>query len=229
MEDALAVAVDSGDAVRQPAARTRPTRVLLVAESAAAASALSRLLESHDSTQIVGQVRTITDVSSAIAELAPDVVLWHVAAIDVAHDEKLFVHQSRFVVVIEHLEARWVRHLLAGRVHALLVGNPGGPELLAAIQGAAEGLVAISPVLTSLLRPGTAIADSADYPEHLTAREQEILEMMMEGLSNKEIALCLNVSTHTVKFHISSVLGKLGASSRTEAITIGLRRGLITI
>ncbi len=53
--------------------------------------------------------------------------------------------------------------------------------------------------------------------------------MMMEGLSNKEIALQLNVSVHTVKFHISSILGKLGAASRTEATTIGLRRGLLTI
>ena len=66
-------------------------------------------------------------------------------------------------------------------------------------------------------------------PEELTPREHEVLEMMVEGLSNKEIAVQLNVSVHTVKFHISSILGKLGAASRTEATTIGLRLGLITI
>ena len=71
------------------------------------------------------------------------------------------------------------------------------------------------------------IADAS--PEHLTLREREVLEMMMEGLSNKEIAACLNISAHTVKFHISSILGKLGASTRTEAAASGLRRGLITI
>ena len=71
------------------------------------------------------------------------------------------------------------------------------------------------------------IADG--FPEHLTPREREVLEMMSEGLSNKEIAAQLKISPHTVKFHISSILGKLGASSRTEATTIGLRRGLITI
>ena len=68
-----------------------------------------------------------------------------------------------------------------------------------------------------------------DFPEHLTLREREVLEMMNDGLSNKEIAVQLNISAHTVKFDISSILGKLGASSRTEATTIGLRRGLITI
>ena len=67
------------------------------------------------------------------------------------------------------------------------------------------------------------------FPEKLTQRELEVLEMMSEGLSNKEIAALLNISVHTAKFHISSILGKLGASSRTEATAIGLRHGLITI
>ena len=65
--------------------------------------------------------------------------------------------------------------------------------------------------------------------EELTRREMEVLRMVADGLSNREIAARLSVSEHTIKFHISSVLGKLGASSRTEAVTQGIKRGLILL
>jgi len=65
--------------------------------------------------------------------------------------------------------------------------------------------------------------------EALTEREQQVLAMMADGLANKEIASQLGISTHTVKFHISSILGKLGASSRTEAVSIGMRSGRVVI
>ncbi len=65
--------------------------------------------------------------------------------------------------------------------------------------------------------------------EPLTARETEVLTMLAEGLGNKRIAARLGISEHTVKFHVASVLGKLSATSRTEAVTIGVRAGLIMI
>ncbi len=65
--------------------------------------------------------------------------------------------------------------------------------------------------------------------EELTPREIEVLRMMAEGLGNKEIAVRLGISDHTVKFHISSILAKVGASSRTEAVTIGIRMGLVLL
>src|SRR2546421_277118 len=62
--------------------------------------------------------------------------------------------------------------------------------------------------------------------EDLTPREMEVLEMLAEALANKMIARRLGISEHTVKFHIASIFGKLGASTRTEAVTIGIRQGL---
>ncbi len=71
-------------------------------------------------------------------------------------------------------------------------------------------------------------ADS-ELRENLTAREREVLDMLAEGASNKAIAFQLNISEHTVKFHVASIFGKLDASTRTEAVTVALRRGLILL
>ena len=65
--------------------------------------------------------------------------------------------------------------------------------------------------------------------ETLTTREREVLALMARGLPNKQIAARLSISLHTVKFHVASVLAKLGASSRTEAVTLGARRGAVSL
>jgi len=70
-------------------------------------------------------------------------------------------------------------------------------------------------------------ADTAGISEELTSRETEVLRLLAEGSSNREIADRLDISEHTIKFHIRSILGKLGASTRTEAVTRGFRAGLI--
>jgi len=69
----------------------------------------------------------------------------------------------------------------------------------------------------------------SEFSEEITSRETDVLRMLAEGLVNKDIAARLGISEHTVKFHISSILDKLGASTRTEAVTLGIRRGLIPI
>jgi DNA-binding NarL/FixJ family response regulator len=74
-----------------------------------------------------------------------------------------------------------------------------------------------------------SLPESPDEMEHLTAREREVLGLMSGGLGNKQIAARLGISEHTVKFHTSSILAKLSAGSRTEAVSQGIRRGLIML
>jgi DNA-binding NarL/FixJ family response regulator len=81
-------------------------------------------------------------------------------------------------------------------------------------------------VFDKALVPGRPVEDTA---ESLTARELDVLRLLAEGSGNKEIALHLKISEHTIKFHISSILGKLGVSSRTEAVSRGLRASLIDL
>lgn len=105
-------------------------------------------------------------------------------------------------------------------------------RLQTAIVAAAQGFVTLpSPAAERILGQRVPVEamniDSPDEP--LTLREREVLEMVSRGLSNKMIARRLSISEHTVKFHVSSIYTKLGAASRTDAVSRGVRRGLITL
>jgi DNA-binding NarL/FixJ family response regulator len=99
-------------------------------------------------------------------------------------------------------------------------------QFQAALGAIKSGLQVVDPKLLHEEVPAESVNSGA---EELTEREQEVLTMMGEGLSNKEISSRMAISTHTVKFHISSILGKLGAASRTEAVSIGVKSGRLTI
>ena len=116
-----------------------------------------------------------------------------------------------------------------GLVRGVLPRDAGGGEILAAVEAVAAGLVALHPDALDALRrrgPAPAVSDPADP---LTARELEVLGMLAEGLGNKAIAARLAISSHTAKFHVAAIMGKLGARSRTEAVALGMRRGLVAI
>jgi DNA-binding NarL/FixJ family response regulator len=105
-------------------------------------------------------------------------------------------------------------------------------EILAAIHALGEGLIVGSPSLLTGLRASSqpiSLESLEPLEEPLTNRELEILQFIAQGLANKQIALQLEISEHTVKFHLSSIYAKLGATNRTEAVNIGIRRGLISL
>ena len=102
-------------------------------------------------------------------------------------------------------------------------------ETIIAIEAVMAGLIVIHPELASFRERDSAIAPLPPSEIPLTSREVEVLQLLAAGLDNKAIALKLNISKHTVKFHISSILAKLNVSSRTEAVTLGLRQGLILL
>jgi DNA-binding NarL/FixJ family response regulator len=109
------------------------------------------------------------------------------------------------------------------RLRAILPHNAPAVEIVAAVQAVAAGFVLLRPeeAARTFLPRATAGADS------LTPRELEVLQMIAAGESNKRIAWRLGISEHTVKFHVASILSKLAAGSRAEAVTVGIRRGLI--
>jgi DNA-binding NarL/FixJ family response regulator len=146
------------------------------------------------------------------------------------------------IALAENPEPRWTAAALAAGIIAILSREVMADELKLAFMAADAGLVLLHP--SSIQHPALRFPDfeeqedfghkNAAYREDgsatmeaLTPREHEVLRLLSSGLGNREIAQRLAISEHTVKFHVSSVLGKLGAGSRTEAVTQGIRKGLI--
>jgi two-component system, NarL family, nitrate/nitrite response regulator NarL len=128
--------------------------------------------------------------------------------------------------------ARALRGMLL-RGWAIVSREASAAELRAATTAAAEGFAVLpAPVATRLLPERVPLSDDAlaeSSPESLTPREREVLELLAQGLSNRQIGERLGISEHTAKFHVASLCGKLGAVSRTEAVSRGVRRGLLTL
>jgi DNA-binding NarL/FixJ family response regulator len=136
------------------------------------------------------------------------------------------------VALIDAPEARWVSTALASGTNAIITREPSSEELCLALDAAEAGMVLLHPSSAQALsaRSLSPLASlDADEADELTARERQVLRLLGDGLGNKQIAARLAISEHTAKFHISSILGKLNVVSRTEAVSQGIKRGLIPI
>jgi DNA-binding NarL/FixJ family response regulator len=137
------------------------------------------------------------------------------------------------VALIDEPDPQWVRSVLIAPINGIIGRDASREELQLAIQAAEAGLVLLHPTSARSIQHSSlaGINDNRaeELVEQLTSRESEVLRLVSMGLGNKEVAARLAISEHTVKFHISSILGKLHAASRTEAVSLGIRRGLIPI
>jgi two-component system, NarL family, response regulator YdfI len=139
--------------------------------------------------------------------------------------------EAAIVILSDHTDPRGLAEALRAGVRAVLPSDSSPDQLVAAIEAASAGLVVMHPVEVEAMFPAAQPASRplAELSEPLTPRESEVLQMLASGLPNKEIAARLTISEHTVKFHVASILGKLGAGSRTEAVSLGIRRGLVLL
>ncbi|HEY9642965.1 MAG TPA: response regulator transcription factor [Coleofasciculaceae cyanobacterium] len=203
-------------------------RVLVVADSAIVRAGLAALLSDSAALTVVGTASQPT--ADELATLQPDVVLldW-----DGQEEEGWLPAEETlpWVILGDELPSAWISEALRLNVRGLLPKDTIAPELIAAITAVAEGLTVLHPdFLERLLSTQPTFQPAlAAVNQSLTPREIEVLGMLAEGLGNKAIAKRLHISEHTVKFHIGSIFSKLNASSRTEAVTLGARQGLILL
>jgi two-component system, NarL family, response regulator YdfI len=204
-------------------------RIAVVATSAVRRVGLESIVRSHADLYLAG--------SGAVASLVPfarntdlDVIVIDSDSIrDLLREP---ISEAALVLLTEVSDARSVARLLRAGVRAILSRESDPDDVLSAIYAVYDGLVLLSPATAKSLAAvygDQPLEVEDEVSEEMTSRETEVLRMLAEGLVNREIAARLGVSEHTVKFHISSILDKLGASTRTEAVTLGIRRGLIPI
>jgi two-component system, NarL family, response regulator YdfI len=208
-------------------------RVLIRAPSPAVRAGLESLLRPFASLQVIDDLSDgVSDSAGPLVDLQPDVILAEVENRNGEGSAEILdeaVAGIPLVLLVRGSIAEWTGALRQG-VKAVLPDNATGPQIAAAIEAVGVGLTVIHPSDIESFLPARALNESwRTLPEALTAREIETLRSMADGLSNKEIAARLGISEHTVKFHVASVMGKLGAASRTEAVTTGIRHGLVLI
>jgi DNA-binding NarL/FixJ family response regulator len=210
-------------------------RVFIVAASPLIRAGLQSML-ADSRFDIVGSAADLESLSGQFVDVEPDVVL--VEAATYAQEELVnalevaeLAQEYPVILLSQQPKTAWLSKALRAGVRAVLPRDVAPEQLRAALEAAAAGLVVIHPseldtVLSATVGPSAPLDELL---EPLTRREREVLQMLAAGLANKEIAARLAISDHTVKFHVASILGKLGASTRTEAVSAGIRRGLVML
>lgn len=211
-------------------------RVVIVSRYPAVRAGLSTLLESDVALEVVGAVSNAADLQSLLADTRVDV-----AVVDVEAMEREAVLGA-------------VSSASPGNTQAIVLVDPGDPitraaspaqmdasgwsvlsrdadceQLAAAIRAVAARLYVFDPALLSSVRSSEELRSETGHNPALSSREREVLQLLARGLPNKSIAARLDISPHTVKFHVTSIMAKLGASSRTEAVTLAARSGELSL
>lgn len=210
-------------------------RVLVEAKSAVTRAGLESLVRGDPRFTLAGEGYRDGDLLRALHEHTPEVVLLNSSSALLPQSLQAVLHEPgapALVLLVANLVRSELRRALQSGARSILLADSTPNEILSTLEAAVAGLVTISPeVLDSLLPASaeTAAPDDVPFGEPLTARESEILSLVANGAGNREIASKLRISEHTVKFHVHSILAKLGAATRTEAVSRGYKKGLIIL
>jgi two-component system, NarL family, response regulator LiaR len=209
---------------------TKPIRVMLVDDHSVVRSGLNAMLSAEDSLELAGEASDGAEAVRLVERVKPDVILMDllmpvmdgVAATRAIHDR---FPDIRIIVLTSFKEREQVDGALKAGAMSYLLKTVSASELVSAIRGAMAGQSKLSSEATQVLIQEMRNPSARDYD--LTAREKEILKLMVDGLPNTEIANNLGVSPSTAKFHVSNILSKLGVTSRTEAVSMALKQKLV--
>jgi len=213
-------------------------RVFVVDDHPVVCDGIRRMLETEPDIQVVGEAHSAEEAIGKIPSLDPHVVLMDVRlpgmdGIDAVRYLKR-VESGLNIIVLTSYGDEYLAQAVEAGATGYLLKRAGRDELIRAIRATWEGECPIDPSLTHQLF--TEFADLAKSKRRfssvespLSSRETQILQQIAQGKSNKEVAQSLNISERTVKNHITSILSKLNAHDRTQAVLAALRKNLISM
>jgi len=209
---------------------THPIRVMLVDDHTMVRRGLATFLKVYEDMLLVGEAETGEAAVELCAEVLPDVILMDMflPAMDGAATTQAIRQrypQIQVIVLTSFKEGKLIKNALEAGAIGYLLKDVSADDLVRAIRAAHAGRATLSP------EAAQALVEESNLPpapgQDLTEREREVLTLMIEGLNNVQIAGRLTVSPSTIKSHVSNILSKLGVASRTEAVTLALRNGII--
>lgn len=209
-------------------------RVMLVDDHAILREGIRAMLAYHDDFVVVGEAPNGAEALALVGELQPDVVLMDIAmekmnGLEATRLISQKYPHTRVLVLSQHDDRQYVLPLLQAGASGYLLKRALGNDLINALHTVARGEVYLDPNVSGILideiRQRDAQGQTAQ--EDLTEREQEILVLVVEGLSNNQIAERVHLSENTVKKHLRSILEKLHLSNRVEAAVYAVREGLV--
>jgi NarL family two-component system response regulator LiaR len=204
-----------------------PIRVLIVDDHDMLREGLAAFLRAFHDLQLVGEASSGSEAIRLCQELNPDVVLMDLVmpemdGVNAIQNITQSQPHIRIIALSSFGDEKLVRAALSAGATSYLLKNVSASRLAEAIRATRAGLPTLAPEVTQILLTPTAAPQSSST--QLTAREQEVLDLMEAGLSNAEVARHLKISQYTVKNHVSNILEKLGVSNRTEAVSLILKK-----
>jgi DNA-binding NarL/FixJ family response regulator len=212
-------------------------RVLIVDDHAILREGVRALLQLHSDVEVVGEAGDGTAAIAAVGRLDPDVVLMDIAmpglgGIEAALEMKKLGKRARILILSQYEDREYVRRLLKAGVSGYVLKKSAGAELANAIRAVHRGGLVLDPEVarTAMEEGGPQMPGHlADPYDALTDREKQVLKLVAEGRSNKEVAEVLGISVKTAMSHREHVMEKLGVHNRTELVRFALRKGVIRV